>query len=98
MGVSPANVFVIDLAGDAGAAALKAALQGCSGLVICTSAVPVPHILPTLWGGLCHWLRCKLSGTAAREPFVPVATWKGGQTPYQVGGGRGMSVQRAQLA
>lgn len=62
-----------------------AACQGCDALVICTSAVPQPQVLPTLLGAAGHWfgqlLRRK---SGADDPFVPVATWKGGQTPQQV--------------
>lgn len=86
LGVSPDNIFTADLSGQdhAAAAALKGALQGCEALVICTSAVPQPRVLPTVLGAMGHWVRQRLRGREADDPFVPVATWKGGQTPQQV--------------
>jgi hypothetical protein len=87
LGVSPDNIFSVDLAADdpASTAALKVALQGVEALIICTSAVPQPRVLATLWGAACHFCRQKLLGRGRDLPFVPVATWKGGQTPQQVG-------------
>lgn len=60
--------------------------QGCEGLVICTSAVPQPQVLPTLLGAAGHWFQQLLRRNAggSEDPFVPVAKWKGGQTPQQV--------------
>lgn len=86
LGVSPDNIFSVDLAADdpASAAALKVALEGVEALIICTSAVPQPRVLATLWGAACHFCRQKLLGRGRDLPFVPVATWKGGQTPQQV--------------
>jgi hypothetical protein len=86
LGVSPDNIFLVNLAGDdpSSAAAFKVALQGCEAMVICTSAVPQPQILATLMGGVGHWFRQTLARKANADPFVPVATWKGGQTPQQV--------------
>ena len=64
MGVSRDNIFTVDLSShDPGGspAALKLALQGCDALVICTSAVPQPKVLPTLLGAAGHWLRQRVS-------------------------------------
>lgn len=86
LGVSPDNIFLVNLADDdpSSAAAFKVAVQGCEAMVICTSAVPQPQILATLVGGVGHWFRQTLARKASADPFVPVATWKGGQTPQQV--------------
>jgi hypothetical protein len=86
LGVSPDNIFSADLSPDnpASLSALKVALQGCEALVICTSAVPQPHVLATLWGAAGHFIRQRLRRDSTDDPFVPVATWKGGQTPQQV--------------
>jgi hypothetical protein len=86
LGVALDNVFTVDLSSNdpAAAAALRVALQGVEALVVCTSAVPQPQVLPTLLGAAGHWFRQKLSRQSGDDPFVPVATWKGGQTPQQV--------------
>jgi uncharacterized protein YbjT (DUF2867 family) len=86
LGVSPDNIFSAGLSPDnpASLSALKVALQGCEALVICTSAVPQPHVLATLWGAAGHFIRQRLRRDSTDDPFVPVATWKGGQTPQQV--------------
>jgi hypothetical protein len=86
LGVSPDNIFSADLSPNnpASLSALKVALQGCEALVICTSAVPQPHVLATLWGAAGHFITQKLRRNSTDDPFVPVATWKGGQTPQQV--------------
>lgn len=95
LGVEPGNISRVDIAGGDAAtvAALRAALQGCGALVICTSAVPQVRWLPTLLGGLHTWLAARLrrwrrSPCAAvaddDPPFVPVATWRAGQTPASV--------------
>lgn len=88
LGVSLDNIFSMDLSPNdpASLSALKVALQGCEALVICTSAVPQPHVLATLWGAAGHFVRQKLRRNSTDDPFVPVATWKGGQTPQQVTG------------
>lgn len=86
LGVPPDNIFLVNLAGNdpSSAAAFKVALQGCEAMVVCTSAVPQPQMLATLAGGVGHWFRQRLARKANADPFVPVATWKGGQTPQQV--------------
>lgn len=108
LGVAADDVFSVDLSSSEDAtasAALKVALQGCDALVICTSAVPQVKLIPTLLGGAAHWLRQRLPGRKSAgggadgggvdQPFVPVATWKGGQTPQQVGRRSACSVQQS---
>ncbi|WIA11777.1 hypothetical protein OEZ85_011871 [Tetradesmus obliquus] len=100
LGVTPDNIFHLDLSGsDESRAALQAALQGCQALVICTAAVPEVALLSTLLGGLWFWAGSTLAGLLGRhqqppegaaggsraaDPFVPVAKWKAGQTPEKV--------------
>lgn len=93
LGVTPGNVFHLDLAGNSEdtVAAMKLALHGCQALIICTSAVPQVNMVATVLGGMFSWLGSKLPGlgsprgtTDTSVPFVPVARWKGQQTPEQV--------------
>lgn len=86
LGVSPDNIFSVNLSVEdaASVAALKVALQSCEALVICTSAVPQPHVLATLLGAAGHFFTQKLMRRGSDDPFVPVASWKGNQTPQQV--------------
>ena len=76
LGVTPGNIFHLDLASndEQTISAVKVALHSCHALVICTSAVPEPQIMATLLGGLGTWLASKmpffgrqLPGTAHAE-------------------------------
>lgn len=74
LGVTPDNIFHLDLSGsDESRAALQAALQGCQALVICTAAVPEVALLSTLLGGLWFWAGSTLAGLLGRQQQPPGA-------------------------
>ena len=70
-----AAVVTVDVAAPGAQAALQAALEGASALVIATSAVP--KIKPL---SIVKSVIGKIMGKQVRPEF----TWKGGQTPEQV--------------
>jgi len=84
MGVSPDHIHNINISGKECVPELTAALKDTHGLVICTSAVPEVNMLQTVTGGLGHLLGGLVKRNKEDTPFVPVATWKGGQTPEKV--------------
>lgn len=87
MGVGPGNIHDVDIAGRECIPMLTSALTGTQGLVICTAAVPEVNVLQTLAGGVGHLvggLFRRGDQKAQDAPFVPVATWKGRQTPEKV--------------
>ena len=86
MGVSPDHIHNINISGRECVPELTAALKDTQGLVICTSAVPEVNMLQTVTGGLGHLLGGLVKRNKEDTPFVPVATWKGGQTPEKVRG------------
>lgn len=87
-GVDAANLHHLDLSSPQVTSDLATALSGCDALIVCTAAVPEVNVAATLLGGLGRAVGTGVSRLLRRpssdDPFVPVATWKAGQTPQQV--------------